>query len=426
MGFHGGVHPPEEKLTRNKQIEVFPIPERLVVPLLQHTGKISKPIVDKREYVLKGQALAEPDGKISTFIHAPTSGRVKDIIDWLHPTIGKKIPSIIIEPDGKDVSIEKDVKYKEYFRYTSQELLDVIEGGGIVGLGGAMFPTHIKLRPPKAVDTLILNGCECEPYITCDERLLIEHPREIIDGLKIMMYIVRVNNAIVVIEDNKPEAIKSMQGIIFEEPNIHLMVVKTKYPQGSEKQLIKTVLNREVPPNGLPFDVGVIVQNVGTSYAINELITKGEALISRVVTVSGESVEGCGNYRIRIGTLVSDIIKQLKISNDYDKIIFGGPMMGISQPTPEVPIIKGTTAVLFMKNHLEKKYYSCMRCGRCIRSCPMHLMPNLISVYAERKMWERVARLFPQDCIECGCCKFVCPANRPLLEHIKLAKSILS
>ncbi|MDI6641755.1 MAG: RnfABCDGE type electron transport complex subunit C, partial [Elusimicrobiota bacterium] len=279
--------------------------------------------------------------------------------------------------------------------------------------------------PPKKIDTVLLNGCECEPFLTCDEKLMQEHPQEIINGLKIIMYILSVYNAYVVIEDNKPEAIKAMSKVAFKEPNISVKVVKTKYPEGAEKQLIKAVLGRIIPSGKLPFEVGVVVHNVATSYAIYQAVIEGIPLVKRVVTVTGDSIKFKGNYNVRLGTLVSDLLAECGyIPGPRQKVIHGGPIMGIAQYSLDVPIIKGTSGIVVIDNidSLADEHQSCVRCGRCIDACPMDLLPNFISIYAENNQFEKAKEYFPLDCIECGCCAYVCIAKRPLVQHIKLAK----
>jgi len=425
--FSGGIHLNNyyKYFTENLPIKNLRLPSKVVIPLSQHTGKPARPIVNIGDYVLTGQKIGESDGEISVPVHSSVSGKVTDICLWDHPVINQKVLSIIIESDGLDKSIEPEKKYSDYTKFSADELRSVIKESGIVGLGGAGFPTHVKLNPPKKVDTVIINGCECEPYLTCDDRLLQEYYSDIIEGAKIIMYILNINNCKIVIEDNKQSAIKKIQNIISNEQNIELKIVKTKYPQGAEKQLIKTVLNRTVPSGKLPFDVGVIVQNVATCFAINNAIKKGIPLIERVVTVTGEYIDNPGNYLMRIGTLASELLDKCgyKPGEKKHKLIFGGPMMGIAQSSTEIPIIKSTSGLLVLTvDKTQYNFYSCIRCGKCISACPIKLMPNMISIYAENEFWEKTKLYYPQDCIECGCCAYVCPAKRPLVHQIKLAK----
>jgi len=428
MKFFGGVHPKENKITKHYRIDSITYPQFVYLHLSQHTGKPSIPIVKIGDYVLRGQKIAEADGWVSTTLHSPVSGRVVDIKNVLHPTLNKFMPAVIIESDGYKKSVEFNTKYKEYYRYSPEELVEYIKECGIVGLGGAAFPTHVKLSPPKdkVIDYVIANGCECEPYLTCDDRVMQEYSYEIVEGLKIVMYILNALKGYIVVEDNKPEAYEKLKEKVAETPNIEIKVVKTKYPQGAEKQLIKAVLNKEVPSGGLPMDVGVVVQNVSTLVAIYNAIIKGIPLIERVITISGD-VERKGNFLVPIGILLKDIIKTLNIDiSEIKKIIFGGPMMGIAQSSTEVPVVKGTSGILLFKdNFVPDGYMQCIRCSKCVMVCPMKLMPNFLSLYIEHEKWDKVQLFSPFDCIECGCCSYVCVAKRPIVAQIKYAKSVL-
>lgn len=424
--FFGGVHPPENKISRHYRLEKIVPPKFVYLHLSQHTGKPAKPVVKPNDYVLIGQKVADYDGLISSPVHSPVSGKVVEIKEVLHPVLGTKLPAIVVENDGNNKTIEFSSKYKEYFRYDKTEIVNVIKENGIVGLGGAMFPTHVKLSPKKEIDTVLLNGCECEPYLTCDDKLMQEHSREIVEGLRIIMYVLDAPKGIVVLENNKPDAFKKMAEVISRVPNVEIVVVKTKYPQGAEKQLIKTVLGKEVPSGGLPMDVGVVVQNVATSYAIYNAVVKGIPLYERVVTISGD-INRIGNFIIPIGTMVDDIIKTLNIDVSMtEKLIFGGPMMGVAVPTSEIPVIKGTSGILFIKDKIKDYSYGpCIRCGKCVNVCPMSLMPNFLSVYIEHELWDKVKIFSPLDCIECGCCSYTCVSKRPIVNQIKFAKTKL-
>jgi electron transport complex protein RnfC len=428
MKFFGGVHPKENKVTKHYRIDNITYPQFVYLHLSQHTGKHSVPIVKIGDYVLRGQKIAEADGWVSTTLHSSVSGRVVDIKNVIHPTLKKFMPAVVIESDGHKKSVEFNTKYKEYYRYSPQELVEYIKECGIVGLGGAAFPTHVKLSPPKdkVIDYVIANGCECEPYLTCDDRVMQEYSYEIVEGLKIAMYILNALKGYIVVEDNKPEAYEKLKEKVAETPNIEIKVVKTKYPQGAEKQLIKAVLNKEVPSGGLPMDVGVVVQNVSTLVAIYNAIIKGIPLIERVITISGD-VERKGNFLVPIGILLKDIIKTLNIdTSEIKKIIFGGPMMGIAQSSIEIPVVKGTSGILLFKdNFVPEGYMQCIRCSKCVMLCPMKLMPNFLSLYIEHEKWDKVQLFSPFDCIECGCCSYVCVAKRPIVAQIKYAKSVL-
>ncbi|MCS7230589.1 MAG: electron transport complex subunit RsxC [Elusimicrobiota bacterium] len=427
MSFYGGIHPKDNKKSKYYRIENIAAPQFLYLYLQQHTGKISVPLVNVGDYVLRGQKIAEADGLISSTLHSPVSGKVKEIKEIMHPTLCKKSPAIIIENDGKNTSVEFIPKYKDYHRFPKDEIITYIKESGIVGLGGAMFPTHVKLNPPKdkIIDYVIANGCECEPYLTVDDRVMQEYYDEVIEGLKIVMYIVDAMKGIVVIEDNKKEAIYKIKQKIEKVPNVELKVVKTKYPQGAEKQLIKSVLNKEVPSGGLPMDVGVLVHNVSTLFAIYNCVIKGIPLMERVITLSGD-ISRIGNFIVPIGTSIKDIVRFLNIDiKGINKVIMGGPMMGVAQESLDVSVIKGTSGILFLKTNYDSNYFQCVRCGKCVSVCPMRLMPNFLSIYIEHKKWEKVKKYSLYDCIECGCCSYICIAKRPIVAQIKYAKEFL-
>lgn len=428
MNFPGGIHPKENKITKHYRIGTLQTPQFLYLHLSQHTGKPAIPTVKVGDVVLRGQKIAQPDGLISAYIHSPVSGKIVDIKDVLHPVLCKKTPAIVIESDGHNKTVEFNTKYKEYFRFSTEELVNHIKESGIVGLGGAMFPSYVKLSPPKdkVIDYVIANGCECEPYLTCDDRIMQENALEIVEGIRIVMHILNALKGIIVIEDNKKEAYQKLKEKVATVPNIEIKVVKTKYPQGAEKQLIKKVLGKEVPSGGLPMDVGVVVHNVGTLVAIYNAVIKGIPLIERVITISGD-IERKGNFLVPIGMMVKDIVKTLNINlNNVQKMIFGGPMMGIAQESLETPIIKGTSGILFFENSkVRQEYNQCIRCGKCVVVCPMKLMPNFLSLYIEHKKWDKVQLYSPFDCIECGCCSYICVSKRPIVAQIKYAKSVI-
>ncbi|MCK4532215.1 electron transport complex subunit RsxC [bacterium] len=427
--FKAGVHLPAcKKLTIGEEIKETSIPQQVVIPLSQHIGCPAQSIVSKGEKVKVGQKIGEAQGNVSVPVHSSISGEVVDICPQLHPVSGKKALSVIIKSDGRDEWIEKGKRHEDYFRLSSKEICNIIKEAGIAGLGGAAFPTHIKLSPPKEVDTVILNGVECEPYLSGDEQLMIKHPLEIIEGLKIIMQTVKASWGIVGIEDNKPRAIDLMKKEIAKQPNISLKILKEKYPQGGEKQLIKALLNREVPSGGLPMDVGVLVDNVGTSFAIREAVIRGFPLVSRVVTVTGWGVFSPKNLRVRIGSSISFLIEECGgFSFVPGKVIMGGPMMGITQYNLEVPVVKGTSGILvFGQQEAEKENIrDCIRCSKCIDACPMGLLPCMIALYAQNQDWEKAKEYNLLDCMECGACTYVCPAKRPIVQYVKWAKDKL-
>lgn len=427
--FRGGVHPPEEKITSLLPIQELPLPKKVVIPLSQHTGAPAKPVVKVGDRVRTGQKIGEAQGPISSIIHASLSGKVIDISDYPHP-LGPPSLAITIESDGKD-EYHPSIKHNnDYFRLHPNEIREVVKAAGVVGLGGAAFPTHVKLSPPegKWIDTVILNGCECEPYLTCDYRLMIEKTHEIVQGLRIIAKILEVTSCYIGIEKNKEDAIRVVREEIRNKANMEVVPLKTKYPQGSEKQLIKAILGREVPSGKLPLDVGVIVQNVGTALAISEAVRKGRPLIERVVTVTGWGIKKPTNLKVRIGALFQDLIDHCGgFVGRPGKIIMGGPLMGFSQYTTLVPVIKGTTGILVLPEEevAEISERSCIRCSRCVDVCPVDILPNLIAQYARKDRFDWTEKYGVLDCMECGVCAYVCPAKIPLVQLIKYAKAQL-
>ena len=434
--FRGGIHPPEYKeLAEEKAIEVMPPPGKVVIPLSQHTGTPAKPIVKVGDEVKVGTIIAEPVGMISTAMHSSIAGKVKDICLWTHPVLPVPVTAVVIERgegDELDASI-KPRSASEIEKLKPDQIREIIRNAGIVGLGGAAFPTSVKITPPKdvTIDTLIINGAECEPFLTADDRLMRERPEPIIEGAKMLAGVLGLDKAIIAVEHNKPEAIKVMTETAARVwPGAKVATVKTKYPQGAEKQLISALLKRAVPRGGLPFMVGVVVQNAGTALTVFEAVASRKPLYERVVTVTGPGITEPKNLLVRIGTLASDVVAQCGgVKPEATKFISGGPMMGIAQSTLDVPVIKGTSGMLFLggKGRLFKVHpeVNCLRCGKCVGVCPMKLVPCEIARMGEYEKLEDAEKWGILDCMECGSCAFVCPSGRRLVQWIKYGKNLI-
>jgi len=424
----GGIHPPEEKrYTEHKAIEDAPLPRRAVVPMQQHIGAPCVPLVKAKDQVLKGQRIGEPKGFVSAPVHAPVSGTVTAVTEMPHP-IGREVLSVVIESDGEDRWVPGITETTDFLSLTPDQLKTRIFEAGIVGMGGATFPTHVKLSPPKEkpIDAVIVNGVECEPFLTADHRLMLEYPEEILGGLRILMAVLGVKKGFIGIESNKPDAIEKFEKITASIEAIQVCPLKVKYPQGAEKQLIKAVLGREVPSGGLPMDVGVVVHNVGTAAAVYRAVRFGVPMIERITTVSGPGINSPKNLRVRIGTPFSDIMAFCGgIKGKAGKVLAGGPMMGIAQYTLDVPVIKGTSGILvFREEDLSlSDSNTCIRCGRCLEACPMQINPSLLGIYVEAGEMNELEIHHVLDCIECGCCAFVCPARRPLVHLLRYGKT---
>ncbi len=425
--FERGIHPEYNKeLASGKAVTQAAMPKRIVVPLSQHIGAPAKPEVAIGDEVKRGQLIGSPAGFVSSPVHSSVSGKVIAIADF--PTsAGRMVTSIVIENDGKDDTVEFR-ENPDYMNLGADEIKAIIKDAGIVGMGGAAFPTNVKLSPPKekSIDTVIINGAECEPYLTADHRLMVENASEVVEGLKIFMKSLNVSKGYIGIEENKPDAIEKMTAAV-SGANIEIITLEVKYPQGAEKMLIKAVNDREVPSKGLPMDVSVVVQNVGTAVAVYEAVRYGKPLLERVVTVTGRGIKEPNNVMVRIGTLMSDVIEQCGgLVDGAVKVISGGPMMGFAQWTLDVPVVKGTSGILVMTEDeyvASDEYSACIRCGSCIDVCPMGLNPSALSIYAEKGFYEDAKANNLYDCFECGSCAYVCPAKRPMVQFMRLAKS---
>ena len=425
--FKGGVHPPTNKtITQNVPIENAVDPETVVIPLSQHIGAPCDPLVAVGDKVKVGQKIGESKAFVSVPVHSSVSGTVKKIEQHYVPG-GSKVNCIVIESDGK-YDVHESVQPKgEVENLTKEEILSIIKEAGMAGMGGATFPTHVKLSPPKdkTIDVLIVNGAECEPYLTADHRIMLEKPDLVLLGTKAIMKALGVNKCYIAIEKNKPDAIKILQKETANEEGIEIIPLEVKYPQGDEKRIINAITGRVVPSGGLPMEVGCVVENVGTVATIGNVIKTGMPLIQRVVTVSGSAVRNPKNLYLRIGTSFKDAIEQCGgYKEELGKLISGGPMMGIAQFTDEVPVIKGSSGILaFSKKEADiPESSNCIMCGRCVEACPVNLMPYKISRYAIQKNFEAADEYHAADCIECGGCSYICPAKRPLKETISVSK----
>jgi len=424
----GGVHPPEHKISADKAIEELGIPKTVFIPVSQHIGAPAVALVNRGDTVKTGQLIAKSGGFVSANIHSSVSGKVKKV-DIAPDSSGypKTGVTIDVEGDEWEESIDRSETLKKEFNLSSKEIIDKIMEAGIVGLGGATFPTHVKLVPPKGMkaEMLILNGVECEPYLTSDHRLMMEKADELLVGTRLLMKALEVEKSYIGIENNKPDAISLLREKSQEYKNIEIVPLKVKYPQGGEKQLIKAITGREVPSGGLPIAVGAVVSNVGTAYAVYEAVQKNKPLFERIVTVTGKSVEKPSNLKVRIGTPVSELIEAAGGSpEDTGKIISGGPMMGKAISKTEVPVTKGTSGILLIKGQeaKRKEVVACIRCSKCVSVCPMGLEPYYLMTVSEKQLWESAENNNVMDCIECGSCSYTCPSNRPLLDYIRLGK----
>ena len=423
--FPHGIHPPEDKnATAEKNLETLPPPEKLYIPLHQHFGHPAEPLIKKGEAVLIGQKIGEASSLFSASIHASVSGKVHSVDGHQHP-LGKPVLTVVIANDGEDNLLPELSETDDPFSLDPQQIRQKVKDAGIVGLGGAAFPTSVKLTPPKdkPIDTVIINGCECEPLLTADYRLMMEHPDDILKGAELVKIATGAERVFVGIEDNKKKAFDLLKEKA-AQTSAEVFLVKTKYPQGAEKNLIYALLGREVPRGGLPFDVGVVVQNVGTAKAIWDAVKNGRPLYERALTVSGNGIKNPKNLIARIGTPFQDAIDFCGGQGDeVNTVIMGGPMMGLSQWSLDVPIIKGTSGILAWSAPKPAEEFSCIRCSRCINHCPMGLAPTQLMKYVKYDQLSLAEAWGILDCVECGSCQYSCPAKIQLVHWIRLGKN---
>lgn len=422
-GYYGGVHPTERKeFTEHLALKRFPDPDVVVIPLSMHAGAPANPVVQVGDTVKVGQKIGEAAGFISSPVHSSVSGTVTAIENHGHATRGECL-SVVIKSDGKNTLDESVKPNKDLDSLTPDEIVEIIKEAGIVGMGGAGFPTSVKLKPAKPVDTILLNGCECEPLLTADHRVLLEYADDVIFGLKAMLKAVGAEKGVIVIEDNKPDAIELMKEKTADISNMEVVVAKTKYPQGAEKMLIKRVTGRKVPSGGLPADVGCVVGNISTTKAIADAIQKGMPLIERVVTVTGERLKNPGNFIVKIGTNTKDLIDYCGgIIGEDVTVKAGGPMMGFVLSDLNVPIMKGSNGIIAVDtDHTVEQ--PCIKCGRCMDVCPMELSPLYFAKFADEENWQGMKEKNVMDCIECRCCEYICSSKIPLVSKIKAGKN---
>jgi Na+-translocating ferredoxin:NAD+ oxidoreductase subunit C len=426
-GFRHGIHPPESKeLTSGLPIRRMQFPDEVVLPLRQHAGKPAVPIVRRGDRVERGDLVAHADGFVSSPVHASAAGTVAGIGWWPHPD-GSESQAIRITVDRYALQQPRPRLVPDWKGLTPAQVVDAVQHAGVVGLGGAAFPTHVKLQPPKdaTIDTLVINGAECEPYLTTDHRIMVEYPERVHFGVRIMMNALGVNRAIIGVERNKPDAIAALTATVPADIDITVMPLTVKYPQGAEKMLIRSVLRREVPSGKLPAQVGVVVQNVGSVALLAEVFETGLPLVERVVTVTGHGLVRPSNLLIPVGTKLRDVLEFCGgVTADAGEILFGGPMMGISQSSLDVPVLKGTTGIVVLTRDeiRDRRSYPCIHCGRCLDACPLFLNPSEMGILARAGRLEDLEAAHIGDCMLCGSCSYVCPSNIPLAQLFQVSK----
>jgi electron transport complex protein RnfC len=428
LSFKGGVHPPCNKnLTEALPIEVLPPPEKVIIPLSMHIGAPAKIAVKRGDSVKIGQIIGESGGFVSTPVHASVSGEVSSVGPFPHP-LGKHMTAVEIANDRKDEFARLEPLDKSWREAAPGEIIQKIASCGIVGMGGASFPTHVKLSPPseKKIDTLIINGAECEPCLTSDYRLILEKTNDMLSGMLILKKTLGAQSSFIGIEDNKPDAIEAVKNALADArfDGVRLVKLKTKYPQGGEKQLINALTKREVPSGGLPMDIGCVVQNVGTSYAVWDAVCNGTPLYQRVVTVTGAGINKPANLLVRIGTPIRHVLDHCSADlSQSKKIIMGGPMMGITLSELDAPVIKATSGLIATGDTQPGvRAHECIHCGHCVKACPIHLVPSLLAKYVNKGFYAEADEWNILDCIECGSCAYICPSKINLVQYMKLGK----
>ena len=428
LTFKQGIHPEYNKdLTKDKPLKNAKRPEEVIIPLKQHIGAPLKVLVKKGDQVDLGQKIADSDSFVCAPIHASVSGTVKEIRKVTDPG-GNVVDAVVIEAAEEDTLNSGLENHDNLDQLDSDQIRKIIREAGIVGMGGAMFPTHVKVSIPddKSVDHVILNGAECEPYLTVDHRVMVEKPKSIVFGLKALMKAAGASTGFIGIEENKPEAIESMQDAVNDEANIEVKILETKYPQGGEKMLIEAILGREVPAGGLPLDVGVVVNNTSTAAAVADAIRDGKPLYERSISITGRGINSPQNLIYRIGINIGDLVEEAGgLKDNAAKVITGGPMMGVAQKNLNIPGVKGTSGILVLVEDEVEEYEPspCINCAKCVDACPMFLMPTQLANYAKNDMVDELEEWQVLSCVECGSCSFVCPAKIPLVHHLRLGKS---
>ncbi len=429
--FEHGVHPADHKdLTNRLPIRRLPFAPRLYIPLSQHRGAPARPLVQPGEEVVRGAPIAEAQGFVSVPMHAPATGVVK-AIDLISSAEGPKTEGIILDVyEGASQEVLYEAP-RDPAAMSPGEIVQAVQDSGLVGQGGAAFPSHVKLQVPegRTLDTLVVNGCECEPFLTCDHRIMLEQTEDMLSGIHIALRALGLKRAMIAVENNKLDALEAIGKLLPDDGSISVHSLATKYPQGAEKMTIESLLNRQVPSGGLPADVGVAVFNVGTLAQIGALLPRSRGLIERVVTVSGPGVGRPGNYMVPVGTPMGFLLHHVGASAQASEVILGGPMMGMAVASLEVPVTKAMSGVVVMDaadpDLTPRKTHPCIRCSRCVEACPMHLDPSTLGLLASKREYELMADQYNlMDCFECGCCSYVCPSNIPLVQYFRIAKAV--